>query len=345
MTIDQSTNDHPPCTLATIPLIIYISPSTEISQQLARTPRMKYRPKHIAEYILLRISAFLAAILPYRLTLSFAWFIAAIAFHVFRFRRAETLRRMRLVFGDKYSDREYNHIAWISGRNIAFNAIELLLNKKITKKWVNKIFDYEETLKNLKTQVAKGKGGIIASPHMGAWYLTGFAVACNDIPAIGIFGKQRNPLTNQYFDNIRKATGVECLIRGDSGILKKIIRLLKKGQFLGIVPDSRMKTPAIEMPFLGGTANLGSGAANFARITGLPIFPIVITRVGWTHHKIRNLPIIHPDMSLDKKTDIKRMTALLVEQFDREIQAAPEQWFWYNRRWVLDPVKQEKNHE
>ncbi len=299
---------------------------------------MKQRPKHIAEYALLRITALLASILPYRMTLGVAWIIAMLAFHIFRFRRAETIRRMRSVFGDKYTDREYTHMAWISGRNTAFNAIELLVNKKISQKWLNTIFDYEETLSILKTQAATGKGGIIAAPHMGTWDLPGIAFAHNDIPTIGIVGHQRNPLVNAYFDNIRNSAGIECLVRGEPGILKKIIRLLRKGQFLGINPDARMKTPAIELPFLGGTANLGSGAANFARMTELPIFPIIITRVGWAHHKIRNLPMINPDMTLDKKTDIKRMTILLIEQFDREIQADPEQWFWYNSRWVLDPV-------
>ena len=27
-----------------------------------------------------------------------------------------------------------------------------------------------------------------------------------------------------------------------------------------------------------------------------------------------------------------------LQHFDAAIRATPEQWFWYNRRWVLDPV-------
>jgi len=300
---------------------------------------VKYRPKHIAEYIALRIVAFLARVLPYKMTLGVGWIIATLAFRVFRFRRAETIRRMRLVFGDKYSNREYNHMAWISARNTTFNAIELLINKNMTKEWCDKNFDYGETIRILKEQTATGKGGIIAGPHMGTWDLAGIAFAHNGIPTIGIVGHQRNPLVNEYFNNVRNAAGIKCLVRGENGILKKIVHQLKQGKFLGINPDARMKTPAIELPFLGGKANLGSGSASFARMTKLPIFPVIITRIGWSHHKIRNLPTIYPDMTLDKKTDIKRMTVMLVEQIDKEIQADPEQWFWYNSRWVLDPVK------
>jgi lauroyl/myristoyl acyltransferase len=55
---------------------------------------------------------------------------------------------------------------------------------------------------------------------------------------------------------------------------------------------------------------------------------------------MRLLQTIYPDKTLDKKTDIERMMNLVIKNIDREIQAAPEQWFWYNSRWVLDPVSE-----
>jgi lauroyl/myristoyl acyltransferase len=45
-------------------------------------------------------------------------------------------------------------------------------------------------------------------------------------------------------------------------------------------------------------------------------------------------------MSLEKQEDIVRMTHSVIAVLDKEIQANPEQWFWYNKRWVLDPVRQ-----
>jgi lauroyl/myristoyl acyltransferase len=31
------------------------------------------------------------------------------------------------------------------------------------------------------------------------------------------------------------------------------------------------------------------------------------------------------------------MTQATMDLFDRAIRQQPDQWFWYNRRWVLDP--------
>jgi len=32
------------------------------------------------------------------------------------------------------------------------------------------------------------------------------------------------------------------------------------------------------------------------------------------------------------------MTAAVLSEIERAIRQDPGQWFWYNRRWVLDPV-------
>jgi len=306
---------------------------------------MKYKPKHVLEYALLRLIATVVSLLPYRIALAMAWLLAGIAFHGFGFRRAETLRRMRGVFGDRFAPRQYRRMAWISGRNMAFNVVEILRGSRATGAWCEKVYDHQETVAIMKRQMAIGQGGILAAPHMGNWDLAGIAYSTQGIPTFSIAARQRNPLVNDYFDRVRTTTpGIQTLSRGDSGILKTIVRNLRRGGILAILPDVRMNTPGIQMPLLGGTANLGTGMATFARMTGVPIFPIIITRVGWARHRIRALPAVHPNMDLDKDTDVHRMTAVVLAAFDREIQADPEQWFWFNKRWVLDPVTESERN-
>jgi len=302
---------------------------------------MKYRPKHIAEYALLRIVVFFTSLLPYRGSLAIGWLIAFIAFHILRLRRDEAIRRMRSVFGDKYTDREYRHIAWISARNTAFNAIEFIANHKMTKEDFNRIFDYGDDVRNLQAQVASGQGAILAGPHMGSWEMIGRALAANGIPVISIAAHQRNPLVNRFFDEARGKTGLKPLIRGEAGILKKIIKRLRNGELLAILTDLRSRTPALKVPFLGGEANIGTGAATFARMTKLPIYPFIVKRHGWSRHSTRLLPTIHPDMNLDKEADIERMMRILMSGIEKAIREEPEQWFWYNSRWILDPVEED----
>jgi KDO2-lipid IV(A) lauroyltransferase len=151
-----------------------------------------------------------------------------------------------------------------------------------------------------------------------------------------IAGKQKNPLVNDWI-NRQRESGMTILERG-GGTLKQIIRLLRSGNVLAILPDVRMPTPDLKLPFLGGTANLGRGMALFAITAKVPIIPAVFRREGWTRHAFDRLPAIHPDPSLDKDVDARRITAAVTALVDAAIRQSPEQWFWYNKRWVLTPL-------
>jgi lauroyl/myristoyl acyltransferase len=47
---------------------------------------------------------------------------------------------------------------------------------------------------------------------------------------------------------------------------------------------------------------------------------------------------IYPDASLPKSEDIERMTREILGHVDAIIREEPEQWFWFNKRWILDPL-------
>ena len=42
--------------------------------------------------------------------------------------------------------------------------------------------------------------------------------------------------------------------------------------------------------------------------------------------------------SLDAEADIRRLTETVMASIEAQIRADPGEWFWYNRRWVLDPL-------
>jgi KDO2-lipid IV(A) lauroyltransferase len=113
---------------------------------------------------------------------------------------------------------------------------------------------------------------------------------------------------------------------------------LRAGGAFAILPDVRMRQPDLTVPFLGAEANLGRGMALFARTAGVPILPVLVTRVGWGRQRFEPRPPVHPDPSADKESDALRMTRTVMAHIDKAIRNDPGQWFWYNKRWVLEPV-------
>jgi lauroyl/myristoyl acyltransferase len=67
----------------------------------------------------------------------------------------------------------------------------------------------------------------------------------------------------------------------------------------------------------------------------------VVLREGWTRHRWRLVDAVYPDPALDKQADWQRMTQAVIDHFDAAIRDHPDQYFWYNKRWVLDPLEPE----
>jgi KDO2-lipid IV(A) lauroyltransferase len=298
---------------------------------------MRYRLQHRLEYAFLRGFAAVLNALPYRAALGVAWALAAAMFYVIRFRRRETARRIRQVFGPSTPAREVRRIAWRSMRNMAFNMVEMMRAPRIDAAWVDRhIPDFKDHIPGVKALVEQHGGAVFTVPHMGNWDLAGWACHRYGIRMFSIAAKQKNPLVNAWI-NRQRESGMTVLERG-GGTLKQIIRLLRSGSVLAILPDVRMPTPDLPLPFLGGTANFGRGMAMFAITAKVPIILAVFRREGWTRHNFDYQPPLFPDPTLDKDADARRLTLAITEQVDAAIRRAPDQWFWYNKRWVLTPV-------
>ncbi len=298
---------------------------------------MTHRPKHVAEYVALRGVAALVTVLPYRAALALAWVLARLAFHVVRFRRREAERRIREVFGDRFTDAEVRDVAWRSLRTLFFGAIDTMRGPSMTFERFAAIGDYGTVIDALRRHRETGRGAIVATPHLGAWEFGGMGLSLAGMPLFVIAGKQRNPLFDAYLNATREGMGFQVVMRGAS-TLRTVIARLKEGYLTAILPDVRMQTPGVKVRFFGREANVGSGMALFARHAGVPVFPALNIRHGWTRHEGVVYPAIEPDPAADKDADVQRMTQAVFDVFEEAIRRDPGQWFWYNKRWIFEPV-------
>ena len=297
---------------------------------------MNNRPKHLAEYALVKGIGAVVAPMPYRASLAFAWFTAKISFPLIRKRVTKAEKRIMSVFGTSLSNSEIKMIAWESWRNTMFSGVEMLKCRHFSRGKLDSIYDYSETIETLKRHRDTHKGAVIALSHMGSWEMSAHAFRLNGIPVFAVGAEQKNPLVNAYIEQLRNIHTEETVTRG-SGSTRRILKLLKEGGFLLILPDVRVKSNGVAVPFLGGTANIGKGMASLAGHADVPVFPVVLSRTNWHSHKMTVHPPLQADKKLDKQEDVKRITCTVLKIIDDAIRKDPAQWFWYNSRWILDP--------
>ena len=299
---------------------------------------VKYRFKHICEYSLLRAVCAAVRILPERGALWLAAGLSKIIRVILRKRMIEAEKRAREVLGPSRTDQEIRQIVRSSLHTLVLNGIELMRIPQREDSWFDDHIVNPEAIQPLKAHLhSTGRGAILAACHMGNWHLAAVAMNHLLVPIFFLVAHQRNPLTNRFFNQMLAQAGGEGICR-ETGSMRSIIRNLRSGKVLAITPDVRSKSSAVAVDYLGGQANIPEGMALFARQTDVPIFPCSTVREGLSHHRWTVHQPIFPDHSLPKTTDIQRMTQAVLRTIEADVRAHPEQYFWLNKRWILEPL-------
>lgn len=126
-------------------------------------------------------------------------------------------------------------------------------------------------------------------------------------------------------DAIRSHHGMKMLARGRS--IRDLLRLLKEGELIGILPDQNSKEAMI--PFFGQPAGTVLGPAVLHLRTGAPLVPCCCVRVGVGQYEVH---ILDPITAQEGETPEELMTRVnaAIEQM---IRIAPEQYLWMHDRW------------
>ena len=295
---------------------------------------MKVKLAHRMEYAAARTVCGLLAALPHRAALALAWGPARLAWALNGRLRAQTRRRLRQALGPDRPDRELERIAWRAFRNLAFTAVEGMRLPGIDKAWVDRHMGKGE-IEEVHAELSKGRGLIVAIPHMGNWELAGIALQSQGVNLITLVRRQKNPLMNAWLNRVRTATGVEA-IDTHSRDIGEVARKLNAGnKVLTILPDVRAKSGGVRVRYLGAETDVPGGTAHYAREAGLPILTAEVVREGWMAHGWRKTGRIEPDMASGAAEDAHRIMQYVMDRFSESVRAHPENYFWFNKRWVL----------
>ena len=293
----------------------------------------------LVEYATLRTACAVVNAIPYGLACSLAKGIAATAITC-GFRKQRTLERIQSCFPEK-SRAEALSIARESLANVLMSGIEMIRAPRLNHEWISQhVKDVQVYADCLREVMDEGKGAVIMVPHSGNWYMAAWAMAQYGLPLSAIAARQRNPYVDAWMK--RQYGSIDVLERGSASVMRDILNLLKQGRGFAILPDLRVPALDVEVPFLNGTANVSHGGAMFSVSTGAPIVVAIMRRENGLH-TFEHLATLRPRTDApDRKQEARRLTAEALRLLNDAICKTPGQWFWYNKRWILQPVKKTK---
>jgi KDO2-lipid IV(A) lauroyltransferase len=267
---------------------------------------------------------------------------AALAWLAFRFHRR--WRRvgefnLRLAFPD-LSASERARVLRGSFRQLGWQVAEFARFPRHSARSIEDVIGYDG-LENYQAAVARGKGVLYLTAHVGAWELSSFSHSLHGYPLAYVNRPLDNPWVDALVNRYRSLGGNRPIDRRAAA--RAILEELGKGNAVGILMDQNVLEGDgnVFVPFFGTPASTTTGLARLALRTDAAVVPVFVL---WDERKRTYRLRFEPAMELvrtgDDERDVAENTARFTRAIEDVIRKHPEQWLWIHRRWSTRPPGQ-----
>ncbi len=240
------------------------------------------------------------------------------------------------VYGDSLDDESRERLIGRIYENLGQNVVDLafmarFLRRDNVHRFISLHGSVEETF-----DLARRRGCIFVSGHLGNWEVLGAALALFDVPLRSIARPLDNPYLDAFLLSIRQALGQKIL--GKRGAISNMVRVLKDRGYLGVLVDQDARHHGVFVDFLGKQAATTSSVATLAYKFDLPIIAGYCRRVGrGFRFEVRVAPPLYPDPAKPRDEEVRRLTQSYTDLIAAFVLETPDQWLWVHRRWKTRP--------
>ncbi|MEW6094955.1 MAG: lysophospholipid acyltransferase family protein [bacterium] len=275
--------------------------------------------------IVLYISYYLIShILPLHLQYRVAKWVGSFLFFVIPTRRKIGISKMSRVL--KKEKAEVKKCVKKMVQNYCYRIVELFLLPKLNWDNVNNFIEYEG-LEYLDQVLSQGKGGIMATPHLGNCELGCAGLLIKGYPVIPIAWNIPVKGIDRLFKQIKQKIGMMS-IHPDQAGMRKVLSALEDNKLVGIVSDVDGGPTGIPVEFFGRKKSFPIGPIKLALLTKAALIPIYCFRTRPGNLKV----MIEEPMILEKghtpKEELFINTQRLAQKIESYISKYPEQWLW-----------------
>jgi lauroyl/myristoyl acyltransferase len=192
-----------------------------------------------------------------------------------------------------------------------------------------------ENMNYLEASLARGKGTILALPHVGGWEYAGAWLAERGYAPVVVAERVEPDALFEWFVGVREAIGMEIIPLGpDSGA--QVAQALRDNRIVCLLCDRDISGDGVPITFFDEATTMPGGPALMALRTGATILPVCV----YFEPKSRHLGMITAPLEVARegslRADVIRITQQLAHRFEELIRAAPEQWHMMQPNWPGD---------
>ena len=182
---------------------------------------------------------------------------------------------------------------------------------------------------HLRDALKDGKGVIFALAHFGSWDLAAVLAAAFDCKLTVV---TESDWLTELVAGSRKDAGVTLAPRDRS--LRALFRALARQECVVMLTDVINEgVQTIEVPFFNQPAPFPVGPARLSEHTGAPIMVAAAWRQAGNTFRIEGQAPLRPDSNRAPDENVRVLTEMIAQGFERFITPHPEQWYPFHPIW------------
>jgi KDO2-lipid IV(A) lauroyltransferase len=191
-----------------------------------------------------------------------------------------------------------------------------------------------EGFEHFEAALARGRGVLFATAHLGNWELSAYAHALMAAPMHVVVRPLDNPRIDALVERRRRLSGNRIIAKKEAA--RPILEALRRNQAVGVLIDQNASLDdGVFVDFFGVPACASTGFAKLAARSGAAVIPGFAL---WEERERRYVLRFYPplEMTGDAAADTARLHTVL----EGVIRQYPDQWLWIHRRWKTRPPGQ-----
>jgi lauroyl/myristoyl acyltransferase len=188
--------------------------------------------------------------------------------------------------------------------------------------------------------IDKGRGAVMALPHMGNWDLAGAWLVHKGYPFSTVMERLRPESLFERFVAYRQSLGMEVLPLTSKGggsamAFGTLAKRLREGRPVCLPAERDLTSSGVEVDFFGAKTRMVAGPALLAVRTGAALLPAVLwfEGKGWGIRIYEEVPV---PVEGTRQEKVAAMTQSLASVFEKGIAEHPEDWHMLQRLWLDD---------
>lgn len=180
--------------------------------------------------------------------------------------------------------------------------------------------------------LAKGKGAIALTAHIGNWELGGVVIALSGYPFWVVAMPHKHKNVDNFFNTQRESKGMKVIPLGRA--VRACLAALSQNKIVALVGDREFTEKGIPVEFFGKPAYFPEGPAAFAQKTGAMIVPGFMVRSSDEKYEL----IIEKPIEVEMAQGSAKDTAGIINRYkaiiEDYIRKYPDQWYMFRQFWV-----------